>query len=126
MELDLPYVLRMLARAQGIINANEPPLTHPFLVDTDTSTVVLDADNILLNGSVKATKMDVAELSAITANLGAVTAGSLTSTNGKWVQDLDGGTAFQRCLDRVHAYIDCADFLRQGPGNSRFADPRQS
>jgi hypothetical protein len=25
MELDLPYVLRMLARAQGIINANEPP-----------------------------------------------------------------------------------------------------
>lgn len=75
----------------SIVGTGATP-THPFIVDTDTSTVVLDADNILLNGSVKATKMDVAELSAIVANLGAVNAGSLTSTNGKWVQDLNAGT----------------------------------
>lgn len=75
----------------AIVGTGADPI-QPFLVDTGTSTVVLDADNILLNGSVKATKMDVAELSAITADLGDVTAGSLTSTNGKWVQDLNGGT----------------------------------
>jgi hypothetical protein len=75
----------------SIVGTGVDPV-QPFIVDTDTSTVVLDADNILLNGSLKATKMDVAELSAITADLGDVTAGTLSSTNGKFVGNLDGGT----------------------------------
>lgn len=57
-----------------------------------STQVALNADDILLDGSVKATKMDVAQLSAITANLGSVTAGTLSSPNGKWAQDLNGGT----------------------------------
>lgn len=72
------------------IGSASAPAKKPFIVTSNS--VVLDSDNILLNGSVKATKLDVAQLSAITANLGAVTAGTLTSTNGKWVQDLNGGT----------------------------------
>ncbi|MCB1393244.1 phage tail protein [Nitrobacter sp.] len=75
----------------SIVGTGASPV-QPFIVDTNSSTVVLDADNILLNGSVKATKMDVAELSAITADLGDVTAGTLSSPNGKWAQDLNNGT----------------------------------
>lgn len=72
-----------------IVTPGQSP-KKPFIVSG--GTVVLDADNILLNGSVKATKMDVAQLSAITANLGSVTAGTLSSPNGKWAQDLNNGT----------------------------------
>jgi hypothetical protein len=35
-------------------------------------------------------------------------------------------TVFQGHLDRVHAYVNGADFLRQGAGHGRFADPRQT
>jgi hypothetical protein len=33
---------------------------------------------------------------------------------------------FQRGLDRVHAYVNGANLLRQGAGHGRFADPRQA
>jgi hypothetical protein len=76
-----------------IASASAPSI-KPFLVNIvgGVSNVVLDADNILLNGSVKATKLSVATLSAITANLGTVTAGQLNSTNGKFSGALNDGT----------------------------------
>nr|WP_301293828.1 phage tail protein [Nitrobacter winogradskyi] len=72
-----------------IVTPGQSP-KKPFIVSGDT--VVLDADNILLNGSVKATKLDVAQLSAINANLGDVRAGTLKSPNDKWDQNLNNGT----------------------------------
>ena len=35
-------------------------------------------------------------------------------------------TVFQGCLDRIHAYVNGADFLRQGAGHGGFADSRQT
>lgn len=73
-----------------IVGTGADPV-QPFIVDTDSSTIVLDADNILLAGSVKATKLDVAELSAIAEDVGTLTAGTIQSADGKMVINLDSG-----------------------------------
>lgn len=48
--------------------------------------------NLIVDGSILARSIDVDTLSAITANIGTVTAGKLQSTDGKFVVDLDNKT----------------------------------
>lgn len=53
------------------------------------SLAKLSADDIILDGSVTAPKLDVGELSAITSDIGTVTAGKVQSADGKFIIDLD-------------------------------------
>lgn len=53
------------------------------------SLAKLSADDIILDGSVTAPKLDVGELSAITSDIGTMTAGKVQSADGKFIIDLD-------------------------------------
>lgn len=49
----------------------------------------ISADDIILDGTVTTSKLNVTELSSIIANLGTVTAGKMQSADGKFLIDLD-------------------------------------
>lgn len=63
----------------------------PFVIDAVTGFVGLDG-SLAVTGSIAAASLNVAELSAITANVGEVTAGVLKSADDKFIIDLDNGT----------------------------------
>lgn len=66
---------------------------NPFTVGTvnGVTSIGINADNVLIDASVKVRHLDVAELSAITADVGLLTAGQIKSTNGKVDFNLDSG-----------------------------------
>lgn len=58
----------------------------------NTSIARIDATNIILNGTVSAPMMNVDSLSAITSDIGTVTAGRIRSADSKFVIDLNAKT----------------------------------
>lgn len=56
------------------------------------SVVKISADDIILDGTVTAPKLDVTELSAISADIGTATAGVIKSADDKFVIDLNNKT----------------------------------
>jgi len=48
--------------------------------------------NVIVDGSISASKLSVTNLSAISANMGTVTAGVIRSADGLTVWDLNAGT----------------------------------
>lgn len=65
----------------------------PFTVGTvnGATAIGINADNVLIDASVKVRHLDVAELSAITGDVGTLTAGVIQSADGKTYWNLDAG-----------------------------------
>ncbi len=77
-----------------IANPSDSGDLKAFFVAGDVdgvSTVGLDG-NLAITGSIGAYALNVVELSAITGNVGTLTAGVIQSTSGDMVIDLDNGT----------------------------------
>jgi hypothetical protein len=80
-----------------IVVADKFKVSHPLspttVVDifTITGGDVQISGNLLVAGSITAEKLDVVDLSSITANVGTLTAGLIESTDGKSFWDLDTG-----------------------------------